>query len=229
MNGRTRGSGRSRSKSQGGGRPSRAVPSTEEDATPDQTPSKRFGRFLVATVTALGLIATTTASVAAALWLAAPQLKPREKLGGQLDHIAIENEASYLAYWTDAGRSTGSIGRADLTLKGVYIFVHATLLGFKERTYSVIPMPIDERTNKRIILNNPLTNGNHAVCDGAIPTATRMVLCGDAGPYRRPRRLGLELGVVLKDAGRTAELRPGPLGHQPMLDLSKVSRSHILS
>lgn len=84
-----------------------------------------------------GLVAMAGAvtAIAAALYIVAPQLQPREKLGADVDKIGITQAVTLEEY----GRATGLNyeDHADATMPGIQVMVHVTLTGFEDRAYSV--------------------------------------------------------------------------------------------
>lgn len=180
-------------------------------------PLRRFSKATTALLTFTGLVATTIASVSAAMLIVAPQLKPREKLGAELDKITIQLGMPYYSYKSEIG-DTSTVDDSGDAREGAYVLVHANILGFKERSYSMDVSLIDARTHKRLLPPKIVTSQTTSTCNNNSPSADEDGLVWQCWIVAPSPGTSFLVRARLYDSGRTSEIKPGPVGHRPVLD-----------
>ena len=89
-------------------------------------------------------IAAAMVAIMAALYIIAPHLKPREKLGADLDHVAVTQDVDFNEYQSmDGQRDDEPSGSSP---PGVLVVAHATLKGYEDRNYLVCVTIMDADT-----------------------------------------------------------------------------------
>ncbi|AEK45760.1 hypothetical protein [Amycolatopsis mediterranei] len=101
--------------------------------------------LLVGLLTFVGLVATTVAGVYAAVYTVTPDLRPREKLGATIDHIAVEHAVDYTGYLQRMGDTDTTRPQNVSPMPGDMVFVRVSLLGYKDRSYGLQIQLLDER------------------------------------------------------------------------------------
>lgn len=117
---------------------------------PDPTNSERavstahrfnLGTIATAALTFVGLVAGTIVGVYTAIYLIAPDLQPKEKLGASISDISIENAVPLYRYLRVMGETADP--NEEPERPGAMVFVSATIVGFTDRSYSMSVSAID--------------------------------------------------------------------------------------
>ncbi|MBF4461023.1 MULTISPECIES: hypothetical protein [unclassified Rathayibacter] len=177
---------------------------------------RTIGKALLGAVVAL---AGAITAVAAALFIVAPQLAPREKLGAELDRIAIAQGVHYGEYEGVQGIvPAADEEKSNPPERGLVVIVHAKLYGFEDRSYSLAVTAYDATTHIRVPL--PMTEGDFsATCDNKSPAADEDGVAWRCWLIAPPRGVEYFLRAELLDSGPTQELKPGPVkGSRELLD-----------
>ncbi|MGN7187710.1 hypothetical protein [Microbacterium enclense] len=175
-----------------------------------------FAKTLFAGMVAL---AAAVSAIAAALFIVAPQLGPRDKLGAEIDRVAVSQGVDY---FTSTGRDPFSRTTEDpaFPAMGVEVLVHAKLSGYEDRSYSVRVTALDAETYKAVDLSPVIgaDGGVVSTCDDRSPKADEDGVAWRCWHVTPPRDVRYLLRVELMDNGRTDELREGPLESQQLMD-----------
>lgn len=199
-------------------RPTRRNPPAPDAATATPKTSALIGKALVSFVSFVALVAATVASVSAAILIVYPELKPREKLGAELDKITVETSVTFGRYAREADGRYAEVAPENEMVDGLYLLVHANLLGYEERSYSVKTAILDSKTRSRVDSPKLLADNNSGRCETRSPNSEEDGLvwrCWLAAP--RPGQKFI-VRVELTDAGDKSDQRAGPVGYEPVLD-----------
>jgi hypothetical protein len=170
------------------------------------------GKALFAAVVAL---AGAVTAIAAALYIVAPELKPREKLGAELDRIAVAQGVSYDQYLSDQGREPQP-GESVPTEPGVAVLVHAKLFGFEDRSYAVTVVAYDAETLTAI---HPKQEGEfESTCEGESPKADEDAVAWRCWMIAPPVGAKYFVRAELYDHGPIKDLKPGTVDSGDLLD-----------
>jgi hypothetical protein len=167
-------------------------------------------------LTVVGLIAGNVAAIYAALYLVAPNLKPREKLGASISTISIQNDVPVREYERQMGTSEDDRDR-DPERLGSMIFVSASIVGFTDRSYSMAVVPLDSVTRTAA---TPPTQPMEftSTCESQTIKATEDVASWRCWIDNRGIPSTFIIRAELYDGGPTEEIRAGVIeGYRPLL------------
>ena len=172
-------------------------------------------------LTFLGLVGTTVAALAAAVYIVAPDLKPRDKLGATVDHVAVEHGVDNIDYRL---RMNMDDEPGEKPRMGDMIFVRVSLTGFKDRSYSIGIQLLGDK-DQRIEPADPETYGRQAVstCEDLSPKADEDGITWRCWAATPAPGVKYRFRVELYDYGLTENLKTGPLTDTPvMLDFHET-------
>jgi len=203
---------------------------SSENAPVAHAPSsflKRLGTFSKALLAGAVALAAAISAIAAALYIVAPQLSPREKLGAEIDRVAVSQGVDYSTYKTEQ-RWNGHASRSpeepdDPTEMGVVVLVHAKLSGYEDRSYSLRVTAFDAETHKAFpppsAPSSPDEPGKvMGTCDGKSPKADEDGVAWRCWLISPPRDAEYFLRIELMDNGPTIELVEGPVESTELMD-----------
>lgn len=185
---------------------------------------RQLGSFIKAVFAGVVALAAAVSAIAAALYIVAPQLGPREKLGAEIDRIAIAQGVDYVEY-TVAEQENGAPlddapripDRPNPTELGIVVLVHAKLSGFEDRSYSVRISAFDAATHKTFP-SPPVDGKVVGSCDDQSPEADEDGIVWRCWLISPPRDAKYFVRVELMDYGPTKELRAGPIASMELID-----------
>lgn len=112
-------------------------------------------------------LAGAITAIAAALYIVAPQLAPRAKLGAELNRVAVEQAVDYEAYREQLKNAPNVEPSSQ---NGVAVLVRAGLTGFEDRSYSV-EVDAYNADNSIRIYPDESSNGFSSTCEAKSPKA----------------------------------------------------------
>jgi hypothetical protein len=148
------------------------------------------------------------------VYLVAPQLKAREKLGASLDRVSLAQNVPYAQYKAGLGES----GSSEREPGGdrVAVSVHASLIGFRNRSYSVSVSLYDAETRVQMFTGEkePFS----ATCEDKSPKANEDGVTWRCWIVAPPPGTKYFVRAELFDNGLTRNLHPGPVSSLDLLD-----------
>ena len=185
----------------------------EDPAKP--TARRGAGSRWTSALTFIGLAATTIAAVYGAAFAVVPSLKPRDKLGATIDHVAVEHGVDNRDYRTRMHMKEDPNEKPRV---GDMIFVRVSLTGFKDRSYSIGIQLLDAKGKR----TDPMSADSYvgqavATCEDLSPKANEDGItwrCWAATPSPGTK---YRLRVELYDYGLTADIKEGPVTDNPVL------------
>ena len=172
---------------------------------------------MVALVTFIGVVATTTVSVFVSLDTLLPDLQPREKLGATIDHVAVEHGVDYGEYERRMGYTgNGEVGREVAPGPGNMVFVRVSLAGFRDRSYSMSVVLIDTH-GRQALASPPEGVKTVGTCENLSPSANEEGISWRCWHLSLPAGTPYRIRVELYDAGVTNEIKEGPIEHYRVL------------
>ncbi|MFF0613788.1 hypothetical protein ACFYUD_34500 [Nocardia tengchongensis] len=176
---------------------------------------------LIGLLTVGGLVATTIASIYGAIYTINPDLKPREKLGATIDHVAVEHAIGYIAYSARISDSKPKPEHLSL-LPGDMVFVRVSLLGYKDRSYLLHTKLLDERGVLLLPAAEERPNTLVSSCEGHSPKADEDGITWRCWVRTPTPGTKYRIRVELYDEGLTSEYPYNVTGHAPMLDFKET-------
>lgn len=171
--------------------------------------SKRASTFITGAIGFTSALAGATTAIIAALYLVAPQLAPREKLGAELDRVSIAQGVHFDSF--KAETSPGSKPAVDDPPEnGVVGLVHANLSGFKDRSYGINVTAYASGSNGPVAMKKS-EGGFNASCDSRSPRADEDGVAWRCWMVAPPRGVKYFVRAELSDSGLTRDLRSGPV------------------
>ncbi|MGW4124493.1 hypothetical protein [Nocardia sp. NPDC004711] len=127
----------------------------------------------------------------------------------------------YIGYRYRMGESNPTLPADFSPFAGDMVFIHVSLLGFKDRSYSLDPILVDER-GVQLPPREARTGVTTGTCEDLSPKADEDGItwrCWAATPTPGTK---YRIRIELYDAGRTADITPGEiLGYRTMLDFKE--------
>lgn len=182
---------------------------------PTMTGFFSVGTFIKGAVAFVAMLATMITAVAASLYIVAPELRPREKLGASLDRLAVTQAVPYYQYAAEQGQE--DIEEPIPDAPGITVLVHATLIGYQDRSYSMNVRLLDAETLQplHIGMDQPFTS----TCENKSPRADEDGVSWRCWTVSPPASSKYIVRAELFDAGPSKNLLPGPIrGYRELLD-----------
>jgi hypothetical protein len=222
----------------------RAARSVGRWATVGNSPGKSSSGRMNAALSIVATVVTTVAGTVGALYLVAPSLKPKERLGAVISAIEVEQQVKWLDFkrrTTPAGHPTSFQGAQD-SVFGDLVFVTVTLNGYKDKKYGVVIETIDASTNKIIggVLPTPSPNTItfhdnvpapplRSICNLASPAANEDNIVFRCWSWSPPKGYKYFIRVAIFDATAIPDTAGGGKNYEPGAPLLGVKRSSELT
>jgi hypothetical protein len=182
-----------------------------ESTTDEKKPSSIVATSTKAILAALGLIATTVTSVAAAIYVVAPTLQPREALGAAIDTLTVTQSVSYAEYRLETGLEPSPDSK-DPAADGLVVYAHANLQGFKDRSYTLSLQLYESDTRRQIHVG--AGEPYFSSCDNRSPRAKEEGLTWTCWIVSPKPGVKYFVRTFLYDSGKTTENTSGPVTYR---------------